>query len=239
MDIGTVDLIKAIADVGFMVVVSAVFIVLAVRGFTKQQKLMDKQQDWLEEFINQKIEKFKIHPDEEEIEALEVVDSEMNKELRGLLTYLRADRTYVYLYHNGGVSTSGLYFQRMSCVCEVVSQGIMPLASQEQGLYRASYSLLCDSLKENKFCRVPDVEELKGRDNFIYQQLMLHHAESSFFYALSDSINNEVVGFIGVEYCSLDKWQDNERKIKSAMQESSLRISSLVNVRDKISEKGE
>lgn len=226
MDFAT--LIKYIVDVGFTVVCSAVFITLVVRMFNKQQK-------WLEKFVSQSIEnnKTKSHPDSEDVEVLDIINRQMTEELRGLLVTLKSDRAYVFLYHNGGMSTSGLYFQKMSCVCEVVGQGVLPLSGCSQQLYRASYAYLCERLKQFSYVEVNDRETVKSTDGFMYNEFVSRHSHSSYFRAIKDA-DNRVIGFVGVDYCSLNTEVPTDL-IRRTLKVVSHKLSPLVDIRDEVS----
>ena len=221
---GTIETIKLIAELGFLVVASGLFIYLAY-------KMFNKQQDWLEQFVKGTISSTK-HPDEDTVDALAVINNKIYQEVRGVLNALKADRVYVALYHNGGTSSSGLYFQKMSCICEVVSQGILPMSSSCQNLHQSSYMLFIDKLKEKSEILLSDTQTLKGIDNFLYQELVSRHAQSAYFRALKDS-NDRVVGFLGVDYCSLNE-EVSEEQISKLMKVVGLKISGLVDIRDEV-----
>lgn len=224
-----VELIKNIADVGFPIVCSGIFLILVIHMFNKQQK-------WLEDFITmstRSANKDKSHPNSEDVEVLEVINKQMTEELRGLLVSLSSDRAYVFLYHNGGISTSGLYFQKMSCVCEVVNQGVLPMSNNSQQLYRASYSYLCEGLKENYYVKVDDRETLETVDGFMYNELVSRHSHSSYFRAIKD-INNKVIGFVGVDYCALNT-KIPEDTIRKSLRVVSHKLSPLVDIRGEVS----
>lgn len=218
-----VEVIKLIADVGFTVVAAGVFIFLAIRMFKKQET-------WLNDFI--KNTHVTNHPDSKGIAAIEIVNNKIYQEMRGLLNALNADRAYVVLHHNGGVSTSGLFFQKMSCICEVVGQGILPLANDCQQLHRTSYSLLCDELNNYGEALLPDTSSLQGKDNFLYQELLRRRAKSAYYRVLKDS-NSQTIGFIGIDYCTQNNSFSNQQ-ISKLMKTVGNKVSSLVDVRDEV-----
>lgn len=220
---GAVEIIKLIAEIGFPIVCSGIFLYLAVSTFRKNQ-------EWLESYM--KKGSHGDHPSSEDSVALDAINSRIYQEIRGLLNALEADRTYVFLYHNGGASTSGLYFQKMSCICEVVSQGILPVASEYQGLHRGSYSLLCDELRSKEEVLIPDTSKLNGVDDFLHHVLVSRRALASYYRVLKD-VNNHPIGFVGVDYCSLTS-DIPDSKISELLKTVSLKVSSLVDIRDEV-----
>lgn len=173
------------------------------------------------------------HPkNSDDINFLDIVNDKIYTELRGVLEILKSDRSYVFLYHNGGISSSGLYFQRMSCICEVVSEGVLPVSGQYQNIHKGAYSQVCKSLRDSGQYFVPDAEELTVSDSFVYQVARSRHTPSFYFQALRDSQNN-VIGFVGVDYCS---YNDNtgDEFIAKVLKSTSLKISSLVDVRSEV-----
>lgn len=216
------ELVKIIADAGITIVCSAVLIIFCLKMFKTQQ-----------EQISILMKGHKAHPDNEDSEVLDIINNKIHEELRGVLERLKADRSFVYLYHNGGVSSSGLFFQRMSCICEVVSQGILPVSQQEQNLHKGAYSSLCVSLKQHNEWMIDDLETLRHHDDFLYQKMVSRHAKSSYLLALKNAEGHSI-GFIGVDYCSYNEDVD-VKEIRSVLKVGSTKVSSLVDIKSEVS----
>jgi len=216
------DFVEMIANTGIMVVCSAMLLICFIIMFKTQQKHFD--------LLFKKISKGN-HPEDDDIEFLDKINERIYVELRGLVDSLQADRAYVFLYHNGGISSSGLYFQKMSCISEVVSTGVLPMLSETQNIHRSSYTSLCSSLKDSYSWSLLNVKDLEKEDPFLYQRLRYRHTYSMMVRAITNS-NNQVIGFLGLDYCSYNSYDfDNIDKV---LKNVSHRISVLVDVRSQV-----
>ena len=221
-----VEIIKLIAEVGFLIVAAGILLFFTWQMFHKNQQWMDK---FLEKMVSSGNS---CHPGKEEIADLSAINAKIYQETRGLLNALQADRTYVVLYHNGGRSSSGLYFQKMSCICEVVSSGISPFSDSFQQIHRSSYMYMINLLESEKEIVINDTEEVKNMDNFLYTQVVSRHVKSVYMRVLED-IEGSPVGFIGVDYCALNTTID-AAAISKLMRTVGHKISALVDVRDEV-----
>lgn len=214
------ELASLITNVGLAIVCSAVLIIFCIAMFKRQQKMIDT----LTQALNRKE-----HPSEEDTDLLGKINEKIYDEILGDLSALDADRVFVYLYHNGGVSSSGLFFQRMSCICEVVNSGVLPVSDKSQSLYKGTYATLCKSLADTGEWIVEDTEDLSSVDGFLYQRLVADHTESAYYKVLKDS-QGRPVGFVGVDYCSINE-QISTSMIMDVLTSSSYKIASLVDMR--------
>lgn len=225
MDISSVkEVADLISNYGLAVICSAVLIIFCIVMFKRQQKMLDE--------LSQSIQKGG-HPASEDIEVLETINEKIHSEVAGDLSCLKSDRAYVYLYHNGGISSSGLFFQRMSCICEVVDSGVLPVSDNSQNLHKGAYSRLCKALAREGKWVVEDTENLKTVDGFLYQRYRSEHTESAYIVSLNNS-QGQSVGFIGVDYCSLNT-DVNSDKIVDVLSHSAERVSALVDVKSEVS----
>ena len=225
-----IEFTKLVSDLGVPLICSAVLIIIGVKLFTSNQKMLSRMLDKLVE-INEK-EAVKEHPDDEDVEMLSIVNTKIHQELSAILLDLKCDRGYVYLYHNGGVSSSGLFFQRMSCISEVVASGVLPVSQISQSLHRSSYYGLCNALKDKGEWFSEDVLELREKDGFLYQRLNSIHTESSYVKSLCNR-HGQVIGFVGIDYCSL-RDDTGVNKIRRVLTSASSIISTLVDIRGEV-----
>ena len=219
-----VSVIKMIAELGALVVIAGVFIYTSYKQNAKLQ-------DWLDKFIKSLSTRNEDHPNKDTAENLEKINAKIFQEMQGLLSALDADRSYVVLYHNGGKSSSGYYFQKMSCICEVVHSGIQPMSAEFQNIHRASYAYLTSRLNNEDIAGVDLYEDIRNEDPFSYTQLVNRHVKSCYMTALKD-IAGTHIGFIGIDYCA-DKMSSNE-KISKLLKTVSHKIESLVDIRDEV-----
>lgn len=224
-----IEFAESISDLGIMVVCSAILLIFCLVMFRNQQKTI---QD-LKKLVAQ-LSRPQEHPDEEDFEMLDLINSKIYTELSLLLQSLNCDRSYIYLYHNGGVSSSGLFFQRMSCISEVVGPGVLPVSAMSQNLHRSSYSKMLNLLQENGEWGAEDVLQLRDADGYLYQRFRSTHSESVHIAALKGS-QGHVIGFVGVDYCSLN-YDVEVELIKSTLRKTSSVISTLVDIRGEVSD---
>ena len=223
--------VKLTSDYGVPLICSVVLIGIGIKLFFSNQKMLNKMLDKLVE-INEKEASVKEHPDDEDVEMLSIVNTKIHQELSAILLDLKCDRGYVYLYHNGGVSSSGLFFQRMSCISEVVASGVLPVSQISQSLHRSSYFGLCNALKDKGEWFSEDVLELREKDGFLYQRLNSIHTESSYVKSLCNR-HGQVIGFVGIDYCSL-RDDTGVDKIRKVLTSASSIISTLVDIRGEV-----
>ena len=190
------ELVKVIAEIGFPIVCAAVVIYL----FIQSHKKSDERMDVLFDTIMNK-SSISHQTTKEEMHVLEAVNNKIYQESNLLLRAINADRVYIFLYHNGGVSISGLSFSKMSCICEVVGQGILSLANERQNLHRASYARVCERLAREGFVAAPTTEYLAQLDSFLYNESLERRSYSSYFDALRD-VSGMVIGALCVDFCS-------------------------------------
>ena len=220
---------ESISDLGVMVMCSAILLIFCLVMFRNQQKTIKD----LKTLVTQLAKPPQEHPDEEDFEMLDLINNRIHTELSLLLQSLNCDRSYIYLYHNGGVSSSGLFFQRMSCISEVVGPGVLPVSQQSQNLHRSSYSKMLNILQENGEWSSEDVLQLRDSDGYLYQRFRSTHSESVYVSALKGS-QGHVIGFVGVDYCSLNYDVETDL-IKSTLSKTSSVVSTLVDIRGEVS----
>lgn len=219
------EIIKLVAEIGFPIVAAGILLF-----FT--WKMFHDNQDLLQKLVNNQITLQ--HPGKAEIQHLSAINAKIYSEMRSLLDTLHADRTYVVLYHNGGRSSSGLYFQKMSCICEVVSSGISPFSDSFQQIHRSSYMYMINRLESDQQVLIDDADTVKDMDNFLYTQIVARHVKSVYMQVLTDT-EGDPVGFIGVDYCASNTDIPSEQ-IGKAIKVVGHKVSALVDVRDEVNQ---
>lgn len=221
-----VNIIKLIAELGVLVVIAGIFIYLSYRSSSNMTKFQN-------DLMNKLLLNFNHHPNSEESESLLLLNEKIYAEINYLNEALKADRSYVVLYHNGGKSASGLFFQKMSCICEVTASGILPMGNEFQNIHCASYSTMISQLREDGQILLSDIEEIESSEVFLYTQLKERHVYSVYLNALKDSFGNQV-GFIGLDYCSLDDSERDNNEISKQLKIVGYKVTTLVDVREDV-----
>ncbi len=222
------NVLKAIGDYGLPLVCSGILVFLYIKMVLDRNKIING----LFEKFSQKIDK--LHPSTEESYHVDRINESIRELLQKIQNKLNSDRTYLFLFHNGGKSLSGLSFQKMSCINEVVGRGIAPCANTSQALYRTNYADIVNSLKTNKQYVVESLKDIEESSPYIYCFFKDRHAESAYLVPVEDS-DGYMIGFIGIEYCSINTIKSKEEIIETLITFSN-RISSLVDIKQTITE---
>lgn len=218
------EILKSVGDYGITVVCSVVLIFVFVKIFMEQNSMLKDFISSVQKSIQNQ------HPSSQDSEIIDGINDNINGLLHRSQNRLKSDRVYLFLFHNGGKALSGLSFQKMSCVNEVVGLGIAPCSAQSQMLHRGNFSFLNSALKKDGLYFVPDTSVVEKEDTFSYCFFKSRHAQSTYIAALKDS-NGYIIGFIGVDYCAKNTKVDEEL-IKEVLLDLSVRVSSLVDIKD-------
>ncbi len=219
------EIVQFIGDYGVTIVCSAVMIFLFIKMTLNQNDTIKKTLDELVKRIGN------AHPTLPESDVIDSINENIHNLLQHMQDKLCSDRAYLFLFHNGGKSLSGLSFQKMSCTNEVVKKGIAPCSEQTQLLHRGNFTVLNSSLKRYGKYFLQDTSLVENTDTFSYYFFKDRHVESVYTYAVKDS-EDYIVGFIGIDYCTKNN-KVEEKLIEDTLLELSIKISSLVDIKSK------
>ena len=154
------ELAKAIAELGILIVIAAIFLVVMVTTSNdakkKSQELFDFAMDKLKEQTNPHI------LTEEEDSLANRIDKSINSYLQSIVQSLGPNRAVVARYHNGGRDMSGISFLKLSITNEQVSPDTPPIIGDFQAQFRSVATYICDELEENGYCYIDDLETIKN-----------------------------------------------------------------------------
>lgn len=127
-------------------------------------------------------------------------DVERYSVVQTLLTEMRvrteADRTVVYYFHNGGFFSNGMPYKKMSIAYESVRAGVSPELNRSQNLPLSQFSeALRDLLNNDR----PIFSHISGMKNSNWKYFLQNQGISS-SYKRKLMINNQIVGFVEVQY---------------------------------------
>lgn len=237
------SIVEAIATYGLIPVAIAVFVVLMFKinkRFTSfeenNNKLMQENSKRIsdqQEAVNEMTNKLMmmmvqntVHSKEEE-EDNRKVNAFIDSQLKCLLSEEKANRAYMFTYHNGGRDITGRGFQKMSITQEVVDFNTVPIMGSYQNVPRAMFPTLFKTLVSQDVYYIEDIEGIKETDPMSYQMFLTHGVKSALINAVK-TMNGIVVGFIVLEYSS-SSCQDFS-KAKKTLEKKALRISgALIN----------
>jgi hypothetical protein len=137
-----------------------------------------------------------------------------NESIQAVLTELlrktQADRVYIILFHNGGRYYSGNSMQRVSCIYEVVGNGIAPIMGKLQNRLVSEFPHLHNTLlRENEYS-VSDVNQLAVDDPL--KPKWLEHGTQSLYIAGLRDLNGTLVGDIAINYLIPTSITDDVKK---------------------------
>lgn len=236
MDFGTI--IGYIAEYGTLPIVLALLIYLVI-SFHKQNKDMeakmaeqDKKQDEREEKQREETTKLyeriikwisapQVHTPEEE-EDNRNVNNFVDSQLSCLLAEEKANRAYVFMYHNGGRDMMGRSFQKMSIMNEMVDANTVPIMGSYQNVPRSMFPTLFKTLVAQDMFSVQRTEDIKETDPVLFQMLTSHNVHTAFFHGIKRA-DGVILGFVVIEYVS-NTCEDMDKAEKN-LEKKTLRIS--------------
>ena len=190
MDFATIS--KLVIDAGVSLACSAVMIFVFYKLIDKHMKdeeELRKNQDEQNKKLLQHILEYTpyaITPKKYDEDV--AIDKEINSVLNKLKDSLNPTRTYLVTFHNGGKDLSGLSFLKMSMRNEVTAPNIKPLQPEFQGIFRNTFSYLCNEITEKGQCYVEDREDIKEIDSSLYDFMNIRDIYSLYGKAI---INND------------------------------------------------
>lgn len=137
----------------------------------------------------------------------------------------KGDRAYIFEYHNGGNSISGIDFLKASNTFEVLNAGISPQQANLQGLPVGMFAYWnMKILQRQNICT--HVEELKKEDVWVYQMLAKQEIKWVIVFGLYDA-KGYPIGFFGIDYVNNKMPVFNEKQ-KKDLEVLSYQISGLL-----------
>lgn len=227
-DINEVEgMTKVISEYGVLVVIAAIFLGFCIWDRKTMNEMVKKT---IENWFNTAPSS---HPDAAKTRELDIIGDEIYDTLERTRETLHSDRAFVYLYHNGGVSNASLPFQKMSCISESVSVGVLELSDKGQNLQKGPYSKFCRSLRDTGEYIVKDVEEIKEFDSFLYQRIIMRHSQSIVAKAIVDKDGYEL-GFVAVDFSVPITDEVQLQIIRGTLMKTAQTLSGLVSIERKV-----
>lgn len=205
---------------GASAVIIAVFLIMLlgiltyiIRSSQKTNNQIIKQQ---QELVNMLVnmtkkqtanttEKPKIIKEPNLVELFLNINGSIKDTLKDISDDLGADRTSVYVFHNGVFSSHGLPFFKISCVCEVVKKnsGVIKNLKNHSGLPLQMFDTTISNLYKNGSMTIQDTEdddnELVQNSPVLCGMLKNNSIKSATGIAIYDHDNN-IMGILMVEY---------------------------------------
>ena len=236
MDFG--DVIGAIAQYGAVPALIALVIVVViiwVKTRSASQKAEDEREQKRLEQNAQQEERFSKmleqvirqmsggvpHSNVEE-EDNRRVNNFIDSQLSCLIQEEKANRSYVFMYHNGGKDMAGRSFQKMSITNEMVDAITVPIMSGFQNVPRSMFPTLFKTLVSQDAYDIENIEDIEETDPVLNQMMKTHGVKTAFIRGIKRA-DGMVLGFIVIEYVSTECV--DIQKAKDNLEKKALKIS--------------
>lgn len=125
------------------------------------------------------------------------VDTRITEELQRALTHMRADRTYVFRYHNGIPAVGGIPFIFHTNTHEVIRPGVNRVISLMQRIPSSINVHMNQEFAKGKCILLTDIDtDATGHDYWYYQARGARHMIRCPIY----SRHGDLIGFVGADY---------------------------------------
>lgn len=226
--------VKLITEFGILTVMSALMIVFCVMIL---KSFLNKYENMIEQ-DNERYDKLLdlvtgTHSCEEDEYINKVYDNTYS-----IIDKLREDtnmnRAYVFMFHNGGRSLTGIPFYKMSCISESVSLGVEHMSYQTQNILLSSFPQLFKSLHETGKLHMIDTEESKYYDQSLFSFMSSRGSKSCFIKSITND-DGRILGMLGLESLSVIDDESEVCQIEELLEESSdkLLMALLIYPKDK------
>jgi hypothetical protein len=164
----------------------------------------------------------------QELNTSLAVDSQINDELSILLRSSRADRAYVFRYHNGIPAVAGIPFIFHTNTHEVIRPGVNRVISLMQRIPSSINVHQNKEFAERKCIVMMDLDlDVTNTDYWFYQARGSRHMVRCAFY----SRQGDLLGFVGLDYLHNDH-RDHVYRSQDLLKESAIQIGVFLQQRD-------
>jgi hypothetical protein len=157
------------------------------------QKLLDKEDNL----------PVKVHTKEEEEKV-----SKLNGFIREQIDRLRdesgANRIGFYYFHNGGYSSNGVPFAKMSLYLESLDSVSAPVMTLYQNMPQQLMPGVIHEIADDGKYYINDIEEIKDADSSTYHILAARGTRHALIQGVRDNLKEMYLGFISLEYSTND-----------------------------------
>lgn len=235
-----IEVAKTIAELGIMIVCSALVITIFWLNYKRNNNKEDKKDDEIDDIVNRIQEQNDMLVNEiikgvvghtlsnEENNMLTQVEIQINDCLKRVQQKTNASRVSLIRYHNGNKGMDGLSFLKMSMTNECVKIGIQPIMQEFQNYFRSFLPYWIHQLDEKGKCYIDDIEDIKDIDANSYEYFKNRGVQAKYGIAVKNA-EGYSIGFICIEY--LDKNDVNKEQIEKCLLDKQIKIGTLLNLK--------
>lgn len=162
-----------------------------------------------------------VHTKEEEDDNRRV-NNFIEAQLSCLIQEEKANRSYVFMYHNGGKDMAGRSFQKMSITNEMVDMITVPIMNNYQNVPRSMFPTLFKTLVSQDVYDIEHIKDIEETDPVLCQMMKTHGVKTAFIHGIKRA-DGMVLGFVVIEYVSNEC--EDIQKAKDNLEKKTLKIS--------------
>ena len=232
------QLVKAVAELGILVVISALFLKQShdtyknaeKRGDLLLQEQIKTHREILDSVINIAGTTHVIT--KEENEALIEKNRLIDEYLKRLVSLTNSTKAIAVRYHNGGRDLSGNPFLKMSMTNEAVNLGYKPTIMEYQNQFQSMLSLVIERLDSCGECYIFDLEDIKDLDAGTYEFFKSVRVKVFLAKAIV-SLDGQCIGFIAIHYNEDNMRHFDEKKSIELLDKTAGAVSGLLNMENR------
>ena len=180
-------------------------------------KFFEDFKNYNTEFLTNLVTTLNKDPDDYEIDLLSKTFVKLRNSIKDscskAMIQTKAVRLAIYLFHNGSVSTHGINFFKMSCICEKVAigSGVHERAIDHNSMPINLFDDMIDELiNHNKYIIMNDesIEQTTSHKMFISSPKVMYSQALPIF-----DLENNILGFVLIE---MDHEYERDRALKEA-----------------------
>lgn len=137
---------------------------------------------------------------------------QINNCLNRILNFTNADRAFIFEFHNGGHNIAGVDFAKASNTYEALRMGVKPQMPNLQSLPLGMFAPFIKGAVNGVINKKIDDFKKEG-DLSSFYALSEQGIKSIYVVGLYDEYDNPI-GFVGLDYCTEDRYITKEGKIK-------------------------
>ncbi len=226
---GGLDIARAIAELGVLVVIAGIFLYFDIKARNKEQSMFDTM-------FKSILQQMKICAGghvltEEEDKTAIKIDTAINTLIQKAVGDLKASRIMVVRYHNGGRDMNSISFLKLSVTNESVTHGCTPVMSEFQNQFRSIVGHPVKEIEVSGYSYVEDIEDIKNIDIGTYELLKSRGVRSYYAHKLTNA-TGYVIGAILVTYRLENKVKEDPNTIHQYLPHLADRISGLLNAKE-------
>jgi hypothetical protein len=125
----------------------------------------------------------------------------------------RADRAYVFEFHNGNISLGGLPFLKMTNTYEALNDGASSEMYKREGISFHMFPSFVDAILNRDFVIIDLTDRTPEFSTLVYENCAEHGVVKTLRVKITD-IHRRVIGYLGLDYCT-DRAMDKSEVVEN------------------------